>query len=56
VWFVSCESTGDRCSELRLTEYAGSERETFLLARCSPHGRWLEWSGTPLEAAATAPR
>jgi hypothetical protein len=56
VWFVSCESTGDRCSELRLTEYAGSERETFLLARCSPHGRWLEWSGTPLEAAATVPR
>ncbi len=41
--FVSCESTGDRCSELRLTEYAGDTRETFLLARCNPHGRWVEW-------------
>jgi len=45
VSFVSCESTGDRCSELRLIEYAGGARETFLLARCNPHGRWIEWVG-----------
>ena len=50
LWFVGCESTGDRCSELRLTEYLGSARETVLLARCSPHGRWLEWSGERLDA------
>lgn len=43
VYFASCEGTGDRCSELRLTTYRGSERETALLARCNPHGRWLEW-------------
>jgi hypothetical protein len=43
VWFASCEGTGDRCSELRLTEYRDGGRETMLLARCNPHGRWLEW-------------
>lgn len=42
-WFVSLEGTGDRCSELRLTEYRDGDRETTLLARANPHGRWLEW-------------
>lgn len=41
--FVSMEGTGDRCSELQYTVYADGERETTLLARCNPHGRWLEW-------------
>lgn len=54
VCFVSCESTGERFSELRLTEYAGDERETFLLARCNPHGRWIEWQGSQLESAGKA--
>lgn len=43
VYFLSCEGTGDRCSELKLTAYRGGVRETALLARCNPHGRWLEW-------------
>ncbi len=43
--FVSIEGTGDRCSELKLTRYRGSERETVVAARCCPHGRWLEWLG-----------
>jgi hypothetical protein len=42
-WFVSSESTGDRCSELRLTEYRNGDRATTLLARANPHGRWLDW-------------
>lgn len=46
-WFLSMEGTGDQCSELRLTEYRNGDRETTLLARANPHGRWLEW----LEAA-----
>jgi len=41
--FLSVEGTGDRCSELRHTRYRDGERETTLVARCSPHGRWLEW-------------
>jgi hypothetical protein len=43
VWFVSLEGTGDRCSELRVTEYRNGGRETTLRARANPHGRWLEW-------------
>ena len=43
--FVSMEGTGDRCSELRHTAYRDGGRETTLLARANPHGRWLEWLG-----------
>jgi len=41
--FLSMEATGAPCSELRHTRYRDGERETTLLAKCSPHGRWLEW-------------
>jgi hypothetical protein len=43
VWFVSCEGTGDRSSELKVVEYRRGEREVTLAGRCSPHGSWLEW-------------
>jgi hypothetical protein len=41
--FVSMESTGDRCSEVHHTAYRDGGRETTLLARANPHGRWIEW-------------
>ena len=35
---------GDLTHDLGLLESAlGSAREKFLLARCNPHGRWVEW-------------
>jgi hypothetical protein len=43
IHFVGCEGTGDRCSELRLTSYAGDGRVQQHLANSNPHGRWLEW-------------
>jgi hypothetical protein len=48
IYFVGCEGTGDRCSELRLTSYAEEGREQELLANCNPHGRWVEWLGAPV--------
>ncbi|MCZ6782139.1 MAG: DUF2332 family protein, partial [Proteobacteria bacterium] len=41
--FVSLEGSGDGCSELHATAYRDGTRETQLLARCNPHGRWIEW-------------
>lgn len=43
VYFVSMESSGDEHSDLRLTVYEGGERRIIDLARCHPHGYWLEW-------------
>jgi hypothetical protein len=43
--FVSMESTGDRCSEVHHTAYRDGGRETVLVARANPHGRWIEWLG-----------
>lgn len=41
--FVSCEGTGERCSELKIVRYENGDYDSTLAARCSPHGRWLEW-------------
>lgn len=41
--FLSMESTGDRCSEVKHTAYRDGERETTLVANANPHGHWLEW-------------
>ncbi len=41
--FLSIESYSPPWTELRWTQYSGGEREVRVLARCSPHGRWLEW-------------
>ena len=41
--FVTCEGTGDRCSELKIVQYRNGEFDTRLAARCNPHGRWIEW-------------
>jgi hypothetical protein len=43
---VSLEGTGPDYSELTLTTWQSEERDTRLLARASPHGRWLEWLPT----------
>jgi hypothetical protein len=45
VHFLSIEDTPTDFSELRWTEYAGGGRSERRLARCNPHGRWLEWLG-----------
>ena len=45
IWFVGCEGTGDRCSELKLTSYSAEGRTMELLANANPHARWLEWVG-----------
>ena len=47
IYFVGCEGTGDRCSELKLTSYDGSARTTEHLANANPHGRWLQGLGNP---------
>jgi len=41
--FLSIEGYKPPMAELRWTHYRGDEREDRVLARCSPHGRWLEW-------------
>ena len=41
--FLSIEGYKPPRAELRWTHYRGDEREDRVLARCSPHGRWLEW-------------
>ena len=41
--FIQMEGTGDRCSEVKHVAYRDGERDTTLLARANPHGRWLEW-------------
>ena len=44
IHFLSIEGTmGGRFSELRWTAYENGDRSERLLARCNPHGRWLEW-------------
>ncbi len=45
VHFLGMEGTGQDFSELRWTVYKDGERSTRVLARCNPHGRWLEWLG-----------
>jgi hypothetical protein len=40
---VTLEGTGPDHSELTLTTWRPEGRATRLLARASPHGRWLEW-------------
>lgn len=40
---VILEGTGPDYSELTLTTWQPGGRATRLLARASPHGRWLEW-------------
>lgn len=42
VSFVSMEGTA-KDTELTLTRYSDGARATRALARCSPHGRWMEW-------------
>ena len=43
IHFVSIEGTGERWSELSHTVYRDRQRERTVVARCNPHGRWLEW-------------
>ena len=43
VFFVSSEGTGPGWSEVRLNHYRDGARATVELARCCPHGRWLDW-------------
>lgn len=43
VFFVSAEGTGPGCSEVKLNHYRDGARSTVDLARCCPHGRWVEW-------------
>lgn len=45
VHFLSIEGTAAPDAELFWTVYSGGERSTQRLARCCPHGRWLEWLG-----------
>ena len=45
--FLSMEGTGPGYAELRWTRYRHGERATDDLARCNPHGRWLEWLAAP---------
>jgi hypothetical protein len=47
---ITMEGTGDRCAEVRHVAYRDGERETLLLARANPHGRWLEWLAGPAAA------
>ena len=43
IHFLSIEAYSPPTPELRGTQYCEGEREVHVLARCSPHGRWLEW-------------
>ena len=43
IHFLSIEGTGSDYSELHWTIYENAQRSTRLLARCSSHGRWIEW-------------
>ena len=43
--FLSAEGTASPDAELFWTIYENGGRETHRLARCCPHGRWLEWVG-----------
>ncbi|MGE4607634.1 MAG: DUF2332 domain-containing protein [Myxococcota bacterium] len=45
IHFISMEGAADPGPEVQWTTYADQERTTTLLARCCPHGRWLEWLG-----------
>jgi hypothetical protein len=46
--FLSIEAYSPPWAELRWTHYSAGEREVRVLARCSPHGRWLEWIDSPV--------
>ena len=41
--FVTMDGTGPGYAELRWTRYRDGGRQVDLVARCNPHGRWLEW-------------
>jgi hypothetical protein len=43
--FLSVEGTAAPDAELFWTVYENGGRSTQRLARCCPHGRWLEWLG-----------
>jgi hypothetical protein len=43
IHFISMEGAADPGSEVQWTTYLDRNRMTARLARCCPHGRWLEW-------------
>ena len=43
IHFFSVEGTSDHFSELRWTIYDQGKRSVRLIAKCNPHGRWLQW-------------
>ncbi|MCS5636914.1 MAG: DUF2332 domain-containing protein [Myxococcota bacterium] len=45
IHFISMEGTAYAATEVQWTTYADQNRTTTRLARCCPHGRWLEWLG-----------
>jgi len=44
IHFLSMESFDPPEVELRWTRYREGDRDLRMLARCCPHGRWLEWA------------
>lgn len=43
IWRVAREAIGVHYPEVRLLHYDQGLRSDRLLARCAPHGQWLEW-------------
>lgn len=41
--YVNVEGVGRESLELHVARYSGEQKEDKLLARCPPHGEWLEW-------------